>query len=248
MDLIAVTGVNFFLHRRRKYRYLVFASGLSSLAGLILLLIVQNYLLYCLIAHFLLNTCMVLVCFGWTGRREFVENWAVTYLVIILLGGILEWLTGSGILPQNLVAEILAGALCVYGVLVYLLYRRQFGMHLIRAELCKDGRRMQIMAYWDSGNQLRDPYTGQCISILSHGRASEFFTAEMDRFRPVPYRSLGEQSGMLWVTDVEELRLYEGKSCVRHVHAAIGIAQPGLMEDKAYDIILHSALHTLRGQ
>ena len=243
MDLIAVTGVNFFLRRRRKYRYLVLVTGLSSLADLLLLLAVRNYLLYSLLAHFLLNTCMVLFCFGWTGRREFVENWAVTYLVVILLGGILEWLLGSGILPQNLVSGALAGALGVYGTFLYLLHRKQFGSHLVHARLLKEGRELLVTAYWDSGNQLQDPYTGQCISILSHARAGDFFSGEKDHFRLVPYRSLGEQDGMIWVTDIEELQLYEGKECVRHMHTAVGIAQPGLLEDKAYDMLLHASLH-----
>lgn len=237
-----MTGVNYFLRRHRKYRYLVLVTGVSSLVGLLLLLVVRDYLLYSLLAHFLLNTCMVLVCFGWRGRREFVENWAVTYLVILLLGGIVEWLFGSGILPRNFFFGALAGALGLYGTFLYLMHRRRFGSHLVRARLCKEGREMSVTAYWDSGNQLRDPYTGQCVSILSHTCARNFLSREKDLFRLVPYRSLGEQDGMIWVTDIEELQLCEGEQCVRHEHVAVGIAQPGLLEDKAYDMILHASL------
>ncbi len=230
------------MHRNRTYRRLIFTSALFSLAGLLLLLALRNVLLYALATHFLLNTGMVLVCFGWTGRREFLENWAVTYLVVILLGGFLEWVTENGVLPRNVLSEALVGALFLYAVLLYVRRRRRFGSHLLRAELCKGERTLSVTAYWDSGNQLRDPYTGQSVSILSRAKAGELFSEELDRFRLVPYRSLGEQNGMLWVTDVEELRLYKGKECVSHAHAAVGIAQQGLLEEKAYDLVLHASL------
>lgn len=242
MDLIAVTGVNYFLRRRRKYRYLILTAGISSIFGLALILVIKNYLLYCLVSHFLLNTCMVLVCFGRCSRREFLENWAVTYLVVILLGGILEWLGRSGILPQNLFLYVLAGAVGIYGILLYLMQRKNFGNHIMEARISKDERRMEVKAYWDSGNQLRDPYTGQGINILSHTKAKEFLNETRDRMRFVPYRSLGEEAGLIWVTDVDELLLYDGNKSVRMEHIAIGVANQGLLEDKEYDLILHASM------
>lgn len=242
MDLIAVTGVNYFLRRRRKYRYLILTAGISSILSLVLILVIKNYLLYCVVSHFLLNTCMVFVCFGRCSRRDFIENWAVTYLVVILLGGILEWLGGSGILPQNLFLSVIAGVMGIYGILRYLMQRKEFGNHILEARISKDDRHMDIKAYWDSGNQLRDPYTGQGISILSHTKAEEFLNGTRDRMRFVPYRSLGEEAGLLWVTDVDELLLQDGNKSVRMEHIAIGVADQGLLEDKEYDLILHASM------
>ncbi|MBO5347253.1 MAG: sigma-E processing peptidase SpoIIGA, partial [Lachnospiraceae bacterium] len=102
MDLVAVTGVNYFLRRRRKWRYLILTATISSVLGLVLLLVVKNYQVYCVLAHFVLNTCMVGVCFGRCSKKEFLENWAVTYLMVILLGGMMEWLNGSGVISQNM--------------------------------------------------------------------------------------------------------------------------------------------------
>ena len=110
MDLIAVTGVNYFLRRRRKYRYLIAAAGVTSLLGLILLLVVKHFFLYTLLAHFFLNSGMVLACFGVKGgKRAFLENWAATYLTVILLGGLLGWLMGSGLIPAGILPAVLAG-------------------------------------------------------------------------------------------------------------------------------------------
>lgn len=242
MDLVAVTGANYFLKRHRKYRYLVLTAAVTSLLGLALLLLIRNYLLYCLATHFLLNTCMVVVCFGKCGKKEFIENFAVTYLVVILLGGIMEWLQRTGVFPKNFFLLLLAGILGIYSALLYLMQRKDFGDHMIDVKINKDQRCMELNAYWDSGNQLRDPYTGQGISILSYAKAQEFLDDTKDLIRYVPYRSLGKEGGLLRVTNVDELILLYGKREVHMKRMAIGIANEGLLEDKEYDLILHASI------
>lgn len=242
MDFIAIAGTNIFLKRCRKYRVLILAAGVSSVLGLVCLLTIRNYLLYCLITHFLINTAMVAICFGRCKWREFIENWAVTYLVVILLGGILEWIGESKIPLQNLFLAVPAGALLVYGILIYLMQKKNFGNHMLRVWISKDVRRMEVAAYWDSGNQLRDPYTGQGISIISYAKAQEFMDYKKDRIRLVPYRSLGKDGGLLAVIDVDEMILQDGIRRQRLKRAAIGIAGCGLLEDKEYDLILHASL------
>lgn len=241
MDLIAVTGANYFLRRHRKYRYLIGASAASSVAGLFLLLTVRDTVLYAIASHFLLNTGMVLFCFGRCGKKEFLENWTVTYFVVILLGGTMEWLLENNILSRKSLLLGIAGVFLVYGILLYLMQRRDFRNHILNAQLKKRGYCLPLKAYWDSGNQLRDPYTGQGICILSGEKAKTFFDENNDRFRLVPYCSLGENAGMLWVTDVDELLLFDGKKTTRVAHVAVGIADEGLLENREYDFILHAS-------
>lgn len=242
VDLIAVISVNVFLRRHRKNCYLILAAGMSAILGLVLLLIIKNYQTYCIFVHLLLNTGMVWIGFGRCKRREFLENWAMTYFVIILLGGLLEWLGRIRIFSQNFVLLALVGAFGVYILLIYLMQKRDFSNHIFTVMIEKESRRMEVKGYWDSGNQLRDPYTGQGISILSYEKAKDFFVEGKDRMRLVPYRSLGEKDGLLWVTDVDELKVMDGTSCKQMSHMAIGIANPQLLEGKEYDLILHASL------
>lgn len=242
VDMIAVISVNVFLRRHRKNRYLILTAVLSSILGLILLLALKNYQSYCILVHLLLNTGMVWIGFGKCKRREFIENWAMTYFVIILLGGLLAWLRRIHIFSEHFFLLLLAGACGIYVLLIYLMQKRDFGNHIFTVMLEKESRRMEIKGYWDSGNQLRDPYTGQGISILSYEKAKTFLVEERDRMRLVPYRSLGKKDGLLWVTDVDELRVIDGAGCRQITHAAIGIADPQLLEDKEYDLILHASL------
>lgn len=240
MDFVAVTGVNYFLRRRKKWRRLFLTALLSSIIGLFLILWIKNALLYRLVAHFLLNTVMVGIAFGISGKREFLENFAVTYLVVIVLGGIMQGIQESNLIPSGFLLQILVTGLLCYMILTYLMQRKTFQNHIFPAEIKKDVRCMQVKAYWDSGNQLRDPCTGQAVSILSRKLASGFLDDSKDNIRYVPFRSLGEEQGLLEVTNIDELLIYDGKKVIRMEQMAIGIAGEGLLEDKEYDLILHA--------
>lgn len=242
MDFAAVTGVNIFLKRYRRSRRLFLASLFTSAMGLICLLLIKNDTVYRLITHFGLNTMMVWLCFGKCGRREFLENWSVTYLVVIVLGGMMQWLQEDRVIPHHFLLQAVLTAAAGYGILLYLMHKRTFANHIYLVKLLKDERSMEVKAYWDSGNQLKDPYTGQGVCILSRERAKDFLDTKKDRIRYVPYQSLGEQEGLLGVTNIDELVLFDGNKVIRMKHMAIGIANEGLMEKKEYDLILHASL------
>lgn len=242
MDFVAVTGVNIFLKRNCRNRRLLAVSFFTSVLGLVCILSIRNYTVYRLVTHFFLNTIMIFLGFGKCGKREFLENWAVAYLVIIVLGGMMQWISESRVIPHNFFVQTLVIAFAGYGILLYLMRRRGFANHIYIVKIQKDERSMEVKAYWDSGNQLQDPYTGQCVSILSSEKAKIFLDAGKDRIRYVPYQSLGQKGGLLGVTDVDEMVLFDGKRAVHMKQMAIGIAGDGLLEKKEYDLILHGSL------
>lgn len=236
MDLIALAAANRFLNRRRKPGWLLLAAGFFSVAGLLLLLYLKDYLLYCIFTHFFLNTGMVLLAFGRMGGREFLKVWFVTYLSVLLTGGILEWLGGIG------VWQVCAAAAVLALTALLLEWHKSFGRQLLSAEIRSGERRMQLRAYYDSGNQLRDIYTGKAVSILCHDKFEDFL-GEEGNVRYVPFRALGDNEGLIPVTDVDELVIYHGKHAAHIRQAAIGAANEGLLEKKEYDLILHASLH-----
>lgn len=249
MDYAAVMGSNFLLKRRKGGIRLFLVSLLCSVAGLILVLFVKNPLWYQLLAHFVLNTGMVLGCFGIGSKKQFLENWIVTYFAVVLLGGGMEWLQEQQLLSGYRLIQMLITATVLFCAVTYLVQFRSFGQNLFPGCIKKGERQMKLQAYYDSGNQLRDPYTGKAVSILSFKKAEEFLEAEKDSIRLVPYRSLGEQNGLLKVTDVEILEIIQGRRRTVIKNAAIGVAEEGLLEGKEYDLILHAALlHGEEGQ
>ena len=111
----------------------------------------------------------------------------------VIQGGALEWLLEQHIFSQNEILQMLVATVVVVTAVICFGERRVYGNHIYPAELKKGERHIRLRAYWDSGNQLTDPYTGQEISILSGSVAEKFFTKEKDLVRFVPFRSLGEK-------------------------------------------------------
>lgn len=237
-----MTGVNLLLRRQRSHIRLFAVSFAASFLCIVLLFTVKHAVLYRLIVHFVLNTLMILFGFGKTDYREFLENWFVTYLAVIVLGGIVQWAWESSSFLQNFSVQVLLSVLIGYGVLLYFIRHRNFGCRLYRVILKKGTRSLEVTAYWDSGNLLKDPYTGKEVCILSYTKAKCFLDAGEDRIRYVPYHSLGESDGMIRVTDVDEMVLFRGNNAKHIEKTAIGIADDGLLEGKEYDLILHASL------
>ena len=101
---------------------------------------------------------------------------------------------------------------------------------------------MEIMGYWDSGNQLRDPYDHRPVCILSRHMAAKILNPKKDRVHFIPYCSLGQKEGLLPVTEIACIKIQNGRHEVEIRPAAVGIANEGLLEGKDYDMILHASM------
>ena len=104
-----------------------------------------------MIAHFVLNTGMVFFCFGWEGKRSYLENWVVTYFMCVIQGGALEWLLEQHIFSQNEILQMLVATAVVVTAVICFGERRVYGNHIYPAELKKGERHIRLRAYWIAG-------------------------------------------------------------------------------------------------
>ena len=218
MDFIALAGANCLLRRRVKGRRLWFIAFLSSIGTLIITLTVTEPFCRAILIHFLLNTGMVVLCFGKSSWREFLENWAVVYLMVIFLGGVMELLKNSATGMTFFWIQAVIAALVLSVATWYLGRRKQFG------------------------NQLRDPYNHRPVCILSRHMAAKILNPKKDRVHFIPYCSLGQKEGLLPVTEITCIKIQNGRNKVEIRPAAVGIANEGLLEGKEYDMILHASM------
>lgn len=242
MDFIALAGANCLLRRRVKGRRLWFIAFLSSIGSLIITLTVTDPFCRAILIHFLLNTGMVVLCFGKSPWRTFLENWAVIYLMVLFLGGVMELLKNSAAGMTFFWIQAVIAALILSVVTWYLGRRKQFGNQLFPVTLVHRGHAMEIMGYWDSGNQLRDPYDHRPVCILSRHMAAKILNPKKDRVHFIPYCSLGQKEGLLPVTEIACIKIQNGRHKVEIRPAAVGIANEGLLEGKEYDMILHASM------
>ena len=127
-------------------------------------------------------------------------------------------------------------------VTAYLGRRKQVGGHLFEVVIKHHGRPRRMTGYWDSGNQLRDPFNGRPVCILCRELAEKIFEPETEMVRFIPYTSLGTQKGLLPVVFADQMEIEGNGKRITIKPAEIGIANAGLLEEKEYDLILHASL------
>ena len=97
------------------------------------------------------------------------------------------------------------------------------------------------MGYWDSGNQLRDPYNHRPVCILSEKVAAKILNPKKDRVH-LSLMFPGAEGGAFAVTEITCIKIQNGRHEVEIRPATVGIANEGLLEGKEYDMILHASM------
>lgn len=241
MDYIALTGVNYFLKRQKSLWRLLLISFFASLGSLFLHIYIRNIGIRTIILHFFLNTVMTGLAFGRNGKREFWENWFFLYLTILFLGGIMEWETGLGIPETFFWIKAVIGAFLLTVATKVFMQKKEITDQIFRVKVMNHGKTWELKGYWDSGNLLVDPYIGKPVNILEGGLAEQIF-GEEDNIRLIPYCSLGNRNGLLRVCNAERMYIYQGEKQLETAPVVFGIAETGLLEGKAYDIILQTSM------
>lgn len=242
MDYIALVGVNCFLRRKQKLRKLLLVSLLASVGSLIIHIYIADLGLRTIVLHFGLNLVMTCLAFGWKDKRFFWENWFLLYLVVLFLGGVMEWETALGIPVSFFWIKAIGAAVLLSWLTIYLMQKQEFMEKMFRVDIIHGGKIWKLNAYWDSGNLLQDPYNGRPVNILQAKMAEQIFSEMSDYMRLVPYCSLGNTNGLLSVYDAEKMYIYMKESRLEVKPAVFGIAEDGLLEGKEYDVILQSSI------
>lgn len=112
-----------------------------------------------------------------------------------------------------------------------------------RVELVgKDGGRLVVSAVVDTGNSLREPISGQPVSVLDQECFHKLFEKEPEGFRLIPYHSVGCDRGVMQGYEIAEMVIeLEG---VRRVcrKPYVGISRTQVAAGAEYQLLLHPAV------
>lgn len=137
MDYMAILGCNCLLKRRIHPGRLFAVSLMFSLIHLFLVCFIHNRILY-FDRTFCFKHRDGIFCFGWEGKRSYLENWVVTYFMCVIQGGALEWLLEQHIFSQNEILQMLVATAVVVTAVICFGERRVYGNHIYPAELKKE--------------------------------------------------------------------------------------------------------------
>ncbi len=105
------------------------------------------------------------------------------------------------------------------------------------------GKGVWLAALVDTGNSLRDPVSGRPVSVVD----GDVFDRLGDMKRPekmkvIPYRSIGQEHGMMEGYEVPEIVIDSGGELLRQQKAILGISKTKVSTDGRYQMILHPDL------
>lgn len=112
----------------------------------------------------------------------------------------------------------------------------QKGIFLV--ELLHREKRVVTYGFYDSGNRLKDPYTGKGVHIISE-QLLKRLELNRDNVVLVPYQALGSESGMVEVYYVDELVLEGEKQKKSWKKCPLGVTKENLFKESKYEMILN---------
>lgn len=213
------------------------ASSVGTLVELIGLMMGSSYTLYTFLIH--LFEVPMMVRFLLKKNKKHIMRVILTgYLGLIVVNGLLEALWNQfGENGGYLFYLLFSCGAVIVGVRIWQNYH-QIKKGIFQVELSLQGAHIQTNGFYDSGNRLRDPYTGNGVHIIS-AKLWEKMAQTQSMPVYVPYQALGNEKGILEVYYVEELRIEGEKGRKIIQKCPVGVTKDNLFEGKKYEIILN---------
>lgn len=231
---------------------LILSSGAGA-AWSCLGLLLPEYLLkwYGALTICLLGPVMVLTAFGRCPLRPFLKKLAGFYLITVLMAGVMEALkrilpdisSGTWLFKLFGWVFLIAGTVWLARVLlgVIMEWRRKQN-YLYEVVLHYQGKQKQVTALLDTGNRLREPYSGNAVHVITY-EACKSICRTAAGVLYIPFTSIGAGEGMLPAIKMDEMEVYQqGKLVEKVKHPVVAVIRRPLSPDGEYDMLLNEEL------
>lgn len=237
LTVLALTDTLCRCQVRLKRTRMILAAAVGAIAGALLVLMPPGYVWAMPGQAFLVVPGMLLLAFGYHGKRDVLRRLLVSWFSIVVLNGVAEAV-------YNLAGISL---LSFYGA-VLVLFVSKFLVKLARASLERQSRiypvtlsrgpeSVRCLGLYDTGNLLT--VDGEPVHIVSSKLLERMGLLEDAGLRLIPYRALGSAQGWIGVVKIERLKIGDGNDARCVCGAWLGCAEPELFLGKSYQMILN---------
>lgn len=196
---------------------------------------------------------MVFLAFGRMGFPEFGKTVCTLWLVCAAAGGVLTalgdhmrtgWYIAGGMIPARFSAiSLLCWMAGIYfGICACITFvRERIGErnHLYEVTLTYRGRKKQVTAFYDTGNQLYEPYGHEPVHIITYDACVQLCDT-VSQVIYIPFQAVGTESGMLPGIRVDEMEVKQGGKTVMHMDRPwLAISKEPLSPGHRYEMLLH---------
>lgn len=239
MDSIALWIAGKLTRQRIRMKRLLLGSFAGTFGSMSLFFLLSDYTWYQLGVHFLVNPLMVYLCYRSKSRKEFLIQWVITYLAVIMLGGILGW-------SMQYMKGDRYYILCLAGALLFLAAADKLLGHIRTQKetiydlllVTREGN-IPAKGFFDTGNLLTDPLVNRPVHIIKKEILKEQIEKEQLPVRLIPFHSLGKESGLLKAVTLEGMYIMKEPHPLYLEKPVFGIAEEKLFQDDQCDVILN---------
>lgn len=242
LDYLAVYIVSEILKQKKRLLRYLFCCALGSFAGIFLFLQMDNYDVYLMCVHFIVNPVMMFACYVPSEGKIYMKAFCLMYFVILMLGGSVQWLYVTIFDRHCYELCLLLTSVPVIVFLYILRAKRRNVQCFCQVEIVHGGRTVKLPALYDTGNHLMDPYRKEPVHIV----AKEIYEmlcqdAEIPT-RLIPFSSVGCRHGMLSAFTVERICIHWKEAETEIAPAVLAAAEDTLFKNRAYQMILHGSV------
>lgn len=201
----------------------------------------KGALWYFLIVHLMVNPLMVYISFRQKRWKEFLTDYAICYVLILLLGGIVSWVAQNSFLGQYL--WMVAGAAALMMTVVMILYRsgrEEEQIYDIRIQ--KGETVLEEKGFYDTGNLLMDPYLKVPVSLIGKNTLEKIEGVRELPFRYIPFVSLGKEHGIVKAVTLDVLYIQMKEREVVVKPAVFAVVEDEFLKSNEYQVILNGRL------
>ena len=225
---------------------LVWAAAAGSLFFLVILLWPLGDGLWAAAAKALLQTAgtlfMLQMAFGFTGPGACLRAGTVYGICACLMGGFMT-LFGRERAESWWQVLPVSALLTAFGAAWARREGRRSRRKTYTVRLREGDRCLQVEALLDSGNSLVDPLSGAPVCIV-HKSVIEGLGLEdrPERFRAIPYHSIGREHGLLYAWAVEKMEIRSEGQNLECQQVLLARSEGQLSLSEGYQMILHPAI------
>ncbi|BCN31548.1 sigma-E processing peptidase SpoIIGA [Anaeromicropila herbilytica] len=286
MDVFLLIGVKKVLGLSSKWYRIVLAATVGSVLMCIMAIFPYlNLMIKIVIMYLIATTLMVVIAFSYKNFRNTLKEVLMLFIVTFFIGGILnsiyyytdlgfyfrELLNGRLYMNRNIrfyISGIIALLLVLKLVIPYLVHRKDYCSNLYDVEITFCGLKQQGIGFFDTGNELYDPFTRKPVLLANYTFMDKLFDVPLkeylkayykaqlnesysntsitieyaDKIKFIPFHSVGKKNGILIAVVCDEIKIINENETKTHENVIIAIYDGELSTKDDYQIILHKEL------
>lgn len=248
--------------RQRLWRLLAGAAVGGLGAALMLYFSALPLVLRAILQYVLLPWLMLVLSFGFSGKKNFFHQLFAFYGMAFFLGGALLALGQEG---KGFASALLATAVvgCFLGAAWPIVQKRQ--QELLReyeVAISFGGSWVKGCALLDTGNRLREPISGKPVMLAEFSavkpglsehliktlstfedwslkREGEEYPEDYRKIRFIPYRAVGTTHGLLPGIEAKQVKIWTEQESLTKEGVMLGLVFEPLAAQGEYQFILH---------